>query len=63
MKIELTNDKNKIVLSDDHLNSIGFLEVETLGEENYIHINELYPAVVAFKKKHDEELKRDKLLR
>ena len=68
MKIIL--NENEIVLTDEEMDKAGFVDVivrNSQDQNDYIlstiHINQLYPAVKAFKVKHDESLKRDELLR
>ena len=67
MKITLEN--GELMLSDELFDGAGFVDVVVVKDNEYhnladgVHINELYSAVQAFKIKHDESLKRDKLLR
>jgi hypothetical protein len=60
MKIEVTDveEKPSVILDDEGFNAPGFLTVN--GED--VHINELYPAVKAFRDKYFEGLKRENLM-
>lgn len=66
MKITLEN--GELILSDELL-EVGFVDVIIVKDNEYynledgIHINQIYSAVKAFKVRHDEALKRDKLLK
>jgi len=54
MRIELKGIDSKIILDDDDYDVPGFLDMN--GEA--VHINDLYPAVMAFEEKYRREIKQ-----
>jgi hypothetical protein len=60
MRIEINQDEEKLILSNEHLDNDNFVDVVFVSEENEIEITviveDLYYAILPFFKKQRKEL-------
>lgn len=45
-------DKGELILSDDHYDVVGFIDIRIGDQSAVIHVTDLMPAVVAFDAKY-----------
>lgn len=62
MIIKIKCDDRELILSDDELDNLNFVDVYFKDEIITASIEELYTAVKAFYEKRTRELKHDKLI-
>jgi hypothetical protein len=52
MKISIKDQEQKLILTDDEFDVYGWVHLVVEDKEIDIHINDLYPAVLAFMEKY-----------
>jgi hypothetical protein len=63
--LEVDNDtpnKELLILTNDNFDIPGWLTLHVGNSEVEIHINDLWPAIHAFKTEYNDHLKREPLL-
>jgi hypothetical protein len=60
ISVEGEKDKEEMILTDDELDNWNFVEM-IVGDSGYIvSVDDLYEAILTFKRRKDERIKADK---